>query len=1068
VCGGDGSSCRHPLTGRYAVRTQLYARQKAVIAGTELDLVSKVVVVSVADIDPEGVAHEHYCFLELSNTDGLFSWSPPTTVERVPDTAVQLEQTATGFVRPLDEHRAYFSWSPQAVPADCVAGQVHATGCRCPSGSGLPTRADDCRVLDLEQDAVPGGAMYLGFAQPTDPNQVSSDLKLNIVTLLNLEWQLGASAGQVMVGDVGGGLDQAVLSMEGGLAAAVESINNAVCPPELGHVELVRGDFSCASVLAGRATDAASYGIFDPTLDGVPPAATACPDPSSTCTADTDGDGSSDCDDGCPADRLKTAPGACGCGVADTNSDGDPAADCTDGCPNDPAKLAPGTCGCGVADTNSDGDPAADCTDGCPNDPAKLAPGTCGCGVADRDLNGDGSVDCGDGCPDDPAKIAPGLCGCGVADTNTDGDAAPDCSDECDGDATKTAAGACGCGVADTNTDGDAAPDCSDECDGDATKTAPGVCGCGSPDEDRDGDGLPTCNDACPDDASKTTLGLCGCSVADTDSDGDGAPDCTDGCDNDPAKTAAGACGCGVADTNTDGDSAPDCTDACDGDPAKTAAGDCGCGVADTNSDGDAMPDCTDQCDSDPAKTAPGACGCGVADTNSDGDSAPDCTDGCDADPAKSAPGICGCGIADQDLNGDGTVDCSDSCPADPAKVAPGICGCGVPDTNTDGDSLVDCREECDSDPAKQAPGQCGCGVADTDADGDGVASCNDACPNDPNKTTLGTCGCSVADTNSDGDGAPDCTDECDNDPTRTAPGPCGCMDCQASPMAGTYAVRAVTFSKSRDASSVLTTKSLGYSLITISENTDRSLTLSERACWTQALPRPGDATQAYSWSKPAWVQAVPLSVQTLTNNNNGTYSRSIPLTHLGWDPARQPSDCSATSTPLSPWPSAWGTTCRCSTPANALPPYDINAAPYDCRLADIDGDGQPGMSAIAATSAPSSPDANAPALGGTVYAALDGRGTWLITQASNGRHTASIADTSEAQVVGCTGLACSFLTATPPPSRTCSAATTRVQFVPTTTSFDTCAEIIAQRSTLWDANQDPPFPDDAACAPPP
>jgi hypothetical protein len=89
---------------------------------------------------------------------------------------------------------------------------------------------------------------------------------------------------------------------------------------------------------------------------------------------DTDGDGTTDCNDGCPNDPNKTAPGICGCGVADTDTDGDGTANCNDGCPNDPNKIAPGICGCGVADTDTDGDGTADCNDGCPNDPNKTAP----------------------------------------------------------------------------------------------------------------------------------------------------------------------------------------------------------------------------------------------------------------------------------------------------------------------------------------------------------------------------------------------------------------------------------------------------------------------------------------------------------------------------------------------------------------------------------------------------------------------------------------------------------------------------------------------------------------------
>lgn len=48
---------------------------------------------------------------------------------------------------------------------------------------------------------------------------------------------------------------------------------------------------------------------------------------------DTDGDGTGDFDDDCPTDANKVAPGACGCGVADTNSDMDALADCVDNCP---------------------------------------------------------------------------------------------------------------------------------------------------------------------------------------------------------------------------------------------------------------------------------------------------------------------------------------------------------------------------------------------------------------------------------------------------------------------------------------------------------------------------------------------------------------------------------------------------------------------------------------------------------------------------------------------------------------------------------------------------------------
>ncbi|MFQ5428890.1 MAG: endonuclease/exonuclease/phosphatase family protein [Phycisphaerae bacterium] len=117
----------------------------------------------------------------------------------------------------------------------------------------------------------------------------------------------------------------------------------------------------------------------------------------SGCTVDTDGDGTPDCNDGCPNDPNKIAPGICGCGTPDTDTDGDGTPDCNDGCPNDPNKLAPGICGCGTPDTDTDGDGTPDCLDLCPTDPNKTAPGQCGCGVPetapDGDMNGDTLTD---------------------------------------------------------------------------------------------------------------------------------------------------------------------------------------------------------------------------------------------------------------------------------------------------------------------------------------------------------------------------------------------------------------------------------------------------------------------------------------------------------------------------------------------------------------------------------------------------------------------------------------------------------------------------------------------------
>ncbi len=69
---------------------------------------------------------------------------------------------------------------------------------------------------------------------------------------------------------------------------------------------------------------------------------------SSLCSTDSDADGVMDCEDVCP-------------GQPDIDMDGDGNIDCLDACPTDPQKSAPGVCGCGVADEDLDGDGQVDC-----------------------------------------------------------------------------------------------------------------------------------------------------------------------------------------------------------------------------------------------------------------------------------------------------------------------------------------------------------------------------------------------------------------------------------------------------------------------------------------------------------------------------------------------------------------------------------------------------------------------------------------------------------------------------------------------------------------------------------
>ena len=200
-------------------------------------------------------------------------------------------------------------------------------------------------------------------------------------------------------------------------------------------------------------------------------------------TTDTDGDGTTNCDDGCPNDSQKTEPGICGCGTPDTDTDGEGTADCIDPCPNDPDKIDPGSCGCGTPDTDTDGDGTPDCIDGCPSDPEKIDPGICGCGVSDVDTDKDGTADCNDSCPDDPNKIEPGSCGCGTPDTDTDGDGTPDCNDPPISDCGSCFKGVCDGVCQPTKEAGTACPDCSstpieNDCGDGACDPGEDMCSC--------------------------------------------------------------------------------------------------------------------------------------------------------------------------------------------------------------------------------------------------------------------------------------------------------------------------------------------------------------------------------------------------------------------------------------------------------------------------------------------------------------------------------------------------------------------------------------------------------------
>jgi hypothetical protein len=282
------------------------------------------------------------------------------------------------------------------------------------------------------------------------------------------------------------------------------------------------------------------FALLDADSDGVPDATDNCISTPNADQVDADGDGVGDVCDGCPTDAAKTAPGTCGCGVADTDSDNDGTPDCNDGCPADPDKTSPGACGCGTPDTDGDNDGAADCVDACPTDPNKTGPGVCGCGIADSDGDGDGIADCIDNCP---GTANPGQ-------ENADGDANGDACDVCPLDALDDVDGDGVCGDVDNcpaianadqaDADGDGLGDACDACPNDAANDADGDGLCGDVDNcpnvtnadqaNFDGDAL---GDACDldddnDGLSDVDEASAGTNPQNADSDGDGLLDGTE------------------------------------------------------------------------------------------------------------------------------------------------------------------------------------------------------------------------------------------------------------------------------------------------------------------------------------------------------------------------------------------------------------------------------------------------------------------------------------------------------------------------------------------------------------
>ncbi len=486
------------------------------------------------------------------------------------------------------------------------------------------------------------------------------------------------------------------------------------------------------------------------------------------CAQDSDGDGESDFDETELADAdADGTPDYLESSLADTDADGvtdefDPAN--ADACVPTAfvAACAQDTDGDGTSDfeegetvdTDGDGTPdylesSLDDADGDGTVDEEDAADADAClpdvfvGACAQDSDGDGATDFAEGeFTDSDGDGTPDYLESSLTDADADG--TPDESDPGDGDTCVPQVFVAACAL---DSDGDGT---SDFAEGQLTDSD----GDGTPDylesslADADGDGTPDQADAADGDACAPQVFVAACAQ---DSDGDGASDFAEGqlTDSD---------GDGTPDylesslADADGDGTPDQADAADGDAcapqvfvAACAQDSDGDGTSDfdegelTDSDGDGTPDYLES---------------SVADTDSDG--TPDQVDADDADTCVPQVFVASCA---QDSDGDGTSDFDEGELADAD-------GDGTPDylessvADADGDGTPDQADAADGDAcapqvfvAACAQDSDGDGASDfaegelTDSDGDGTPDYLES---------------SLAD--ADSDGTPDQTDAADGD----------------------------------------------------------------------------------------------------------------------------------------------------------------------------------------------------------------------------------------------------------------------------------------------------------------